>query len=774
MKKNIKKILLCILLFLIPISNTLWNDYNYDTSQDIKLNLDISENWELEWLIWNINWQKIDKNKFTYFKISFSENDPNIRYPYDLSWYTDDINKTSINIKEISNYKNSREWENFFRLCLVMNNNDIICNPKSITYVNHNSTNQAITDKLWEIKTFLRDNYKILDYIEINQELREILKISTFDKEKLSIILSKYSNKDYEWFEKTINLIKSDLKINKELDQYSNINLKDTETINKYKYEIDNKIDLINRSIDHIWKYNLNTETLNELIKIQNTLKGNDYSRLDNYKSDLTNKINDLRNEISIDLDSYRENLWTMSDKSIIEMENSLSSINKDISQKIKDKKEILSNDKTSEEENKSIEEEINNLEKSQNEINELIKQIDELKKSQSEINKSNINLTIIIILLIITLSIFFYKYQKVRKFKKIKNNTVEKTLQILKSWNEYSVEYNWIYNKWIKVLENNKNNITESIESFVKSMNKLTKNRWANILEELNNLDIDIPNLEESWSTIYRLFLPDNIRKELEKQNGNLIIKTDEQEIPWELMHDWNIFLSLKFPIARQIMTREHIRENNKTINKKAKILFIVNPTWDLPWTESEVNKIISKLWNKADITVIKWNNTNSLKIFSMLWKDYWDIIHYSWHAYFNRENPDESWLVLENNQIITSNEIKRSLNWNPLIFLNACSSGKTINEEEDFKETWEDTIGLASSFIIWWAKWVVSTMWPVNDKAAEKFAIDFYSDFIKWKMIWQCILEAKQNSFSNNTKNITWASFIYYWDPKITIDLK
>jgi hypothetical protein len=58
------------------------------------------------------------------------------------------------------------------------------------------------------------------------------------------------------------------------------------------------------------------------------------------------------------------------------------------------------------------------------------------------------------------------------------------------------------------------------------------------------------------------------------------LIIKTDQQDIPWEIMHDGENFLSLKFPIARQIMTRENMRKNEKTSNKIPKILFITNPT--------------------------------------------------------------------------------------------------------------------------------------------------------------------------------------------------
>lgn len=107
--------------------------------------------------------------------------------------------------------------------------------------------------------------------------------------------------------------------------------------------------------------------------------------------------------------------------------------------------------------------------------------------------------------------------------------------------------------------------------------------------------MEIKIPDLKESWNTIYRLYIPENIRENIEKlqTNESLIIKTDEQEIPWKIMHDNNNFLSLKHPISRKIMTRENIRKNKITKNKKVKILFITNPTNDLEWTETETHHI-------------------------------------------------------------------------------------------------------------------------------------------------------------------------------------
>lgn len=135
---------------------------------------------------------------------------------------------------------------------------------------------------------------------------------------------------------------------------------------------------------------------------------------------------------------------------------------------------------------------------------------------------------------------------------------------------------------------------------------------------------------------------------------------------------------------------------------------------------------------------------------------------------------NPDEWWLVLFDNQILSNTEIKRLISWNPLIFLNACYSWKSSSDNEKFyNKTWEDTIGLASSFIIGWSKWVISALWPVNDKIAADFAIEFYKKYLNDTEIWTSLLHTKKEIFMQNPKNPTWASFIYYWDPNLTINI-
>lgn len=316
--------------------------------------------------------------------------------------------------------------------------------------------------------------------------------------------------KDFEKTKKLIELVKKDLENKKEIDNFykktSNIVFQNKEDIDHKIIEIDNWLDLNSRSVEEFWEYELttnNNETLNKL------------------KEELKNKISELENKKQEEI------------KQIIQENNINIEKNINISPEIKT---------------------------TQTNTNQDIKKTDDIEYKRDGnnvvINSSDSALKYIFY---IFLSLWFFViilFFIIKNTKKIKispqkenntqNNNInnENTLQIIKSNDEYIVEYNWIYNKWIKVIETNKQSIISSIYNYVNSVNKLQV-RWKDLFEELTKLDIKIPDLKESWNNIYRLYLPENIRESLKNQedNQNLIIKTDEQEIPWEIMHDNNNF---------------------------------------------------------------------------------------------------------------------------------------------------------------------------------------------------------------------------------------
>jgi len=98
--------------------------------------------------------------------------------------------------------------------------------------------------------------------------------------------------------------------------------------------------------------------------------------------------------------------------------------------------------------------------------------------------------------------------------------------------------------------------------------------------------------------------------------------------------------------------------------------------------------------------------------------------LIHFTGHAGYNARHPEDSALILSNNQLLTAQTISH-LNFDayPLVFLSACETAlagsPNINTEY---------VGLASAFLQAGAGHVISTLWNVNEISNAWLVLHFY----------------------------------------------
>lgn len=762
-----RKILITFILLLSSIILYWWWVYARETilSNDISIKNIDNDPYKFKIII---SGSSINKNDFEYYKISHSTTNPDIIYPDWFIWYSQDVNNNFTNNSNFSNYyPDINWWKNYYRACFVTSKN-FICSKTSYEI---SFKKQEIDEDL--LNNFLKENFKTISLIKNNEYLKQ--KLQSYTSLNIDDIKNSLPNVTKEKFQKLkdfVSLLSKDIWVKEIISSINNLE------------EVSKNIEIINNSLSKFWNYWLNNDLLNELniikTKLNNKLISNqNQASQDLYKRSISDSL--IKSSQLLSLVDFSFSKKMESEISSLKNEKiSTWSLNRLASMKENLEEEIIKNEKilaltwiTSSDKKKLLEE-IDKLKSSSWEIDKLLLEIESLEKQNNKISHFNMKLILLVFLLLLFIIFLIFIIFRWRRNKtKLVSDTNYKVLQILKNWNEYSIEYDWVYNKWVKVLENTKKSIKSSIQNFVNSSNLFSKTRW--VLEELEEMNIEIPDLVSSWNTIFKLFIWDSIKDKLFNQNQSLIIKTDEQEIPWEIMHNWENFLSLKIPISRQIMTRELIRTNKSQKNKVPNMLFIINPTLDLDGTQHESEEIIKKITWKVNIRILKWKTANIQNVINEISKNNYDIIHYSWHTFFNAEKPDESWLLLYENEVLSNSEIKRLIWWNPLIFLNSCSSWEWISDNDDyFQKTWEDTIWLATSFLIWWAKWVISTLWPINDKTAWFFAIEFYLKLLQKESLWKSLLYAKKETYIQNPKDPTWASFIYFWDPNLKINLK
>jgi len=227
-------------------------------------------------------------------------------------------------------------------------------------------------------------------------------------------------------------------------------------------------------------------------------------------------------------------------------------------------------------------------------------------------------------------------------------------------------------------------------VEKVMKIRNKiLEKENLTGLKEEFQD------DLEKIGHSIKKLMSPECLKdlRGLLAKYHTLLILTNDPIIPWELITFGNDFACLDNSIGR-VISGGKISEDFKKVEKEVvQLLFIADPLDDLVAAREEVENIITQLKpaiNQGYIktTTIMGSNASVENIIELLNNNRFDIIHFSGHAFFNEELPEESGLHLADKKV-TAKEISKSLKYFPdIVFINACESAQAdISENNIWK---------------------------------------------------------------------------------------
>lgn len=282
----------------------------------------------------------------------------------------------------------------------------------------------------------------------------------------------------------------------------------------------------------------------------------------------------------------------------------------------------------------------------------------------------------------------------------------------------------------------------------------------------------------------MYRLFMPEQMQTYLSDTPCSITITTNDLELPWELMCYQEKFLCLQRPVARMPMGRMFPREYARPKQPGDKLRFLLiyaDPAGNLAAASNEIETIrqaLEKQWqDQIQVDVIKKEQASGTRLNKELRAGTYDVIHFAGHAYFDKEDPDLSGLILHDEQengtrreIFFAQKIRRLLNGRPLVFLNACHSSRTANEDEPQQvEGYLQTPaeGLASAFIYGGAIGCIGALWPVYDSPAAEFAISLYRRVLEGFMIGEAMRLTRLDSRKQHPDSLTWASYVHYGDP-------
>jgi hypothetical protein len=322
-----------------------------------------------------------------------------------------------------------------------------------------------------------------------------------------------------------------------------------------------------------------------------------------------------------------------------------------------------------------------------------------------------------------------------------------------------------------------------------VRLMGKLDQISQAiNVLRGLDENDPARAKMEKAHESLkkfglmlYNQTIPPSLQAPIKALTSAMEFGLDESLVgyPWELLHDGEDFLCLQIPLGRYVASGNKTYTTNIVQRGKktgVKFLLIIDPDGSLPGARTEGETIKKELEGIEGVSVktLVGPEADSMNVLGELGVGY-DFIHYSGHAVFDADNPDNSGILLSDG-VLKAFSIAGAVKNNPPIiaFINACESGKQADWTKGDTKYENQVSGLASAFLINGINFVGS-MWPVYDDAALLFARNFYFAVLQGVPLGEAMLKSKKEIFDAfGGEVIAWASYSLYGDPTQTLEIK
>lgn len=280
---------------------------------------------------------------------------------------------------------------------------------------------------------------------------------------------------------------------------------------------------------------------------------------------------------------------------------------------------------------------------------------------------------------------------------------------------------------------------------------------------------DILWSRLESSGKRLYSRVLPTEVRDTIGRYESiDLLIDSNDAEVPFELFHDGDSFFCLKYPMGRQVRSKKVLKQKLKAEAKRLRVAVLYNSTGDLEGAQTEGREITGSLKNLDCIERVdsfSGEEVTKARFEEILTGEY-DIVHYAGHVDYDDKDPEKSSFRLHDGGL-SGREVRDILKGNPLLFVNACTSAKSARGLE----------GMASSFVYGGGEkdgviGYIGSTWPLHDDGASFFAKTFYTNIGEGKSIGTSLVEARKGvlgQFGNDES--AWASFVLYGDPSIKL---
>lgn len=137
--------------------------------------------------------------------------------------------------------------------------------------------------------------------------------------------------------------------------------------------------------------------------------------------------------------------------------------------------------------------------------------------------------------------------------------------------------------------------------------------------------------------------------------------------------------------------------------------------------------------------------------------------LAHFAGHGSYDDERPEQSGLIFRQSKL-TPSRLTNNLQGMPMIFSNACETGRLSNIKQAKGGQGRESI--AASFIAKGAVNYLGSLWPIFDESSRNLAEDFYRQLCNGLPVGEALRLARLRVHTDNDP--TWAAYILFGCPR------
>jgi len=317
-----------------------------------------------------------------------------------------------------------------------------------------------------------------------------------------------------------------------------------------------------------------------------------------------------------------------------------------------------------------------------------------------------------------------------------------------------------------------------------------------SELLGETDRLAELVRKIKSLGRLLCTTFIPPGISEALKGSRAPLVISTELNNLPWELLHlGEEEFLALEVPFVRNPVVETYkpgaIDELRRERRRPIHALLACNPGRPpLPTVKDEL-EVLAGLLERTQVVVQRMGQEprDRIEFLGGLADRQFALIHFAGHGHFDADYPARSFIEMmdadEAEQRVTAEQLYQHMAGAPVLFVNACESARESEVVEEILHLAERTKGFATLVISGGAIAFVGAQWPVQDLSAALFGAAFYQRLLTGVPVGEAILYARQvcarGEFSEDLRALlpanmnpdglisqaTWANFVLYGQP-------